>query len=270
MDGRLLIIGDVHGMLDALRQLVGELDIQPSDTLVFVGDLIDKGPDSIGVLSYVEALRRHASFEVILVEGNHEDRMRRYLRNRKVRPKVATEQATHTPELEQLSKQLTAERLAFLDWSVPFFHCKSLDVLVVHGGIPGTMSTFPASIEAAKSLTGRKAKSFEKIFRTRYVDAASGKFLALGAQRPDDPFWAETYDGRFGHVVFGHQPFLEGPAEFPYATGIDTGAVHGGGLTALVCAPDAPRRFLTVQSDCVIPQGECQSIGKRYFYDKDC
>lgn len=253
MDGRLLIIGDVHGMLDALRQLVDELDIQPSDTLIFVGDLIDKGPNSIGVLSYVEALHRQASFEVVLVEGNHEDRMRRYLRNLTQRPKVATEQATHTPELEQLSKQLAAERLVFPEWSVPFFHCKPLDVLVVHGGIPGTMSTFPASIDEARCLTGRAAKRFEKVLRTRFVDAASGEFLALGAQRPDDPFWAETYDGRFGHVVFGHQPFLEGPAEFPYATGIDTGAVHGGGLTALVCAPDAPHRYLRVQSDCFIP-----------------
>ncbi|AFJ02715.1 putative phosphatase [Methylophaga frappieri] len=253
MDDRLLIIGDVHGMLDALRQLVDELDIQPSDTLVFVRDLIDKGPDSIGVLRYVEALRRHASFEVVLVEGNHEDRMRRYLRNRKLRPNVATEQAVRAPELALLHKQLDAERLAFLDGSVPFFHYKPLDVLVVHGGIPGTMSTFPSSIDEARRLTGRAAKRFEKIFRTRYVDAASGEFLALGAQRPEDPFWAETYDGRFGHVVFGHQLFLERPAEFPYATGIDTGAVHGGGLTALVWAPDAPRRFLTVQSDCFIP-----------------
>ena len=253
MDGRLLIIGDVHGMLDALRQLVDELDIQPSDTLVFGGDLIDKGPDSIGVLSYVEALRRHASFEVILVEGNHEDRMRRYLRNRTLRPDVATEQAVRAPELAQLQKQLDAQRLAFMDGSVPFFHCKPLDVLVVHGGIPGTMSTFPASIDEARRLTGRAAKRFERVLRTRFVDAASGEFLALGAQRPDDPFWAETYDGRFGHVVFGHQPFLEGPAEFPYATGIDTGAVHGGGLTALICAPNAPRRFLRVRTDCFIP-----------------
>ena len=60
---RLCIIGDVHGMLAPLRTLVRELDLQPSDTLVFVGDLIDKGPDPAGVVSYVEDLRRSAGCE---------------------------------------------------------------------------------------------------------------------------------------------------------------------------------------------------------------
>ena len=250
---RLCIIGDVHGMLTPLRLLVRELDLQPSDKVVFVGDLIDKGPDPAGVVSYVEDLRRSAGCEVVLVEGNHEDRMRRYLRNLVVRPAVAKAQAERAPELAGLRSQLDVCGQAFLDWSVPFHRCAAYGVLIVHGGIPGTMQEFPASLEAASMLAGHEAKRLQKILRTRYLDADTGEFLALGKQAEADPFWAEVYDGRFGHVVFGHQPFPDGPAEFPHATGIDTGAVHGGGLTALVFDPDRPRYFVTVESDCHIP-----------------
>lgn len=250
---RLLIVGDVHGMIRPLRTLIDELEVQPGDTLVFVGDLIDKGPDSAGVVRYVERLRHESACEIVVVEGNHEDRMRRYLRNHRVRPAIAREQSDRAPELLALQKQLDLEETPFLNWSVPFFRCSRYGVLVVHGGIPGTMRDFPESVEAAQALVGRDAKRFGKIMRTRFIDAVSGEFLALGKQTSGDPFWAEAYDGRFGHVVFGHQPFLEGPAEFPYATGIDTGAVHGGGLTALVFSPDMPRRFISVRSECVSP-----------------
>lgn len=253
MGGKLHIIGDVHGMLEPLRALVEKLQLQSEDTLAFVGDLIDKGPDSVGVLHYVETLRRAAGFEVVIVEGNHEDRMRRYLRNLKLRPDVASEQAARSPELDRLHTQLEAKRLPFPDWTVPFFRCPDFDVLVVHGGIPGTMRSFPASVADARALKGRDAKRFEKIFRTRFVHAETGEFLLLGAQRTVDPFWAETYDGRFGHVVFGHQPFFDGPAEFSIATGIDTGAVHGGALTALVLAPGKPRAFVSVPTECHAP-----------------
>ena len=250
---RLLIVGDVHGMIEPLQALIYELAIQPGDTLVFVGDLIDKGPDSAGVVRYVERLRNDSACEIVVVEGNHEDRMRRYLRNYRVRPAIAREQSDRAPELLVLQKQLALEETPFLDWSVPFFRCSKYGVLVVHGGIPGTMRNFPESVQEAQTLVGRNAKKFEKILRTRFIDAVSGEFLALGMQTLGDPFWAETYDGRFGHVVFGHQPFLEGPAEFPYATGIDTGAAHGGGLTALVLSPDTPRRFISVRSECISP-----------------
>ena len=57
--------------------------------------------------------------------------------------------------------------------------------------------------------------------------------LELGKNQPGDPFWAEVYDGRFGHVIFGHEP-LDEVMFCKHATGIDTSAVYGGKLTALV------------------------------------
>lgn len=86
----------------------------------------------------------------------------------------------------------------------------------------------------------------QQVLRTRYVDAGTGRMLALGSETASDPFWAEVYDGRFGHLVFGHSPFLDGPAHFAFATGIDTGCVHGGALTAMLIAADGERSFVSV------------------------
>ena len=59
--------------------------------------------------------------------------------------------------------------------------------------------------------------------RTRYIDAKKD-FIEL-QRETGDPYWADVYDGRFGHVIFGHQPFIDGVKYFKHATGIDTGAV---------------------------------------------
>ena len=84
--------------------------------------------------------------------------------------------------------------------------------------------------------------------RTRYIDAKKGCFIGLGEEKPSDPYWADVYDGRFGHVIFGHQPFIDGVKYFKHATGIDTGAVFGGTLTALIVNEDCSREIVSVNS----------------------
>lgn len=236
------IIGDVHGALGPLEALLAKLDLGAGDRLVFVGDLVDKGPDPAGVVKFVRQLSEAAPYEVVLVEGNHEDRHRRYYVNTQERPKVARIMAREAPELPALDAGLSEDDRAWLATAIPFLYLPAWGALVVHGGIPGTQRSFPERVEEASQWHGRRAKAFRKILRTRYVSAETGKFLALGANQPGDPFWADIYDGRFGHVIFGHQPWLDGPACFPHATGIDTAAVHGGQLTALVL-PEAGAPF---------------------------
>lgn len=239
---RTVIIGDVHGMLDAMRELLERLRLVAGDHLIFVGDLVDKGPDPAGVLHHLAALKAQAPFLITLVDGNHEDRHRRYHLNLTERPAIAAGQAREAPELPALAEVLSDEGRAFLNSAVPFHRVPQHGLLVVHGGIPGDMRRFPESVEAANAFTGRDRERFRKVLRTRFIDQHSGAFIGLDQEKPGDPFWAKVYDGRFGHVVFGHQPFLEGPAEFAHATGVDTGAVHGGWLTALVL-PEAGRRI---------------------------
>ncbi len=231
---KIAIVGDVHGALGPLERRVAKLSLSAEDRLVFVGDLVDKGPDPAGVVRFVRQLSEMAPYEVVLVEGNHEDRHRRFYLNKAERPKVARTMAGDAPELLKLDADLSEDDRAYLATAIPFLRLPEWGVLVVHGGIPGTQRTFPDTVEEAQQWHGKRAKAFRKILRTRYVSAETGKFLALGSNQPGDPFWAEVYDGRFGHVVFGHQPWLDGPACFAHATGIDTAAVHGGRLTAMI------------------------------------
>ncbi|MEL7128096.1 MAG: metallophosphoesterase [Pseudomonadota bacterium] len=243
---RICIIGDVHGMTDLLVLLVDRLALTQEDTLVSLGDLVDKGPDPVGTVRYLGNLARDASFQVVLVAANHEDRHLRYQRNRVERPAIAAAMAAMARELPKLDAELTEDDRAFLKQALPFWRAPNHDILCVHGGIPGNMAELPPTPEAAAALTGKRRRTLQQILRTRYIDAKTGAFLSLGKEEPGDPFWAEVYDGRFGHVVFGHQPFFDGPGLFPHATGIDTGAAHGGALTALVIDVDGQRSFETV------------------------
>ena len=238
------IIGDVHGMATELQALLAKLDPVPTDTVVFVGDLVDKGPDSAAVVQIVRELAGRVP--VVLVEGNHEEKHRRFRKNTVERPEVAAGMVERTPELATITDDLSEDDIAFLDAAVPFHRVPEHGLLVVHGGIPGSMAEFPATVEEAQALGGKRKREFQKVLRTRFVDAESGKMLQLGAETEADPFWAEVFDGRFGHVVFGHEPFMDGVGEFPHATGIDTGAVFGGELTAMVVDTAGERAFVSV------------------------
>lgn len=68
-------IGDVHGQLDTLKRLIERIPFRPEvDTLVFMGDLVDRGPDSRGVIDYVRKLQQDSP-KVIALRGNHEQVM---------------------------------------------------------------------------------------------------------------------------------------------------------------------------------------------------
>ncbi|MDR0902322.1 MAG: serine/threonine protein phosphatase [Opitutaceae bacterium] len=79
---RILAIGDIHGSLAALETLVSGLSIQKTDTLVTLGDYVDRGPDSRGVVDYLLALRGRANLVTLL--GNHEAAMMDSRRDRKM------------------------------------------------------------------------------------------------------------------------------------------------------------------------------------------
>ena len=69
---RTLAIGDVHGCLSALRRLWEFVAPTPDDHVVFLGDYIDRGPDSKGVIDFV--IEKQATFHVTCLTGNHEEK----------------------------------------------------------------------------------------------------------------------------------------------------------------------------------------------------
>ena len=67
---RTLVVGDIHGCLTALKKLLELADLQPGDRLITLGDMIDRGQDSRGVLELLMDLHRR---EVLTpLRGNHE------------------------------------------------------------------------------------------------------------------------------------------------------------------------------------------------------
>ena len=73
MSGRLIAIGDVHGCAAALDALIEALDPQPADTIVTLGDYVDRGPDVRGVLDRLLAVRKRCGLVPLL--GNHDQMM---------------------------------------------------------------------------------------------------------------------------------------------------------------------------------------------------
>jgi hypothetical protein len=310
---RHVIIGDVHGMRAALEELLARVELEASDTVIFVGDLLDRGPDSAAVVSVVRRLA--ARRPVVLVKGNHEAKHERYRRARAISPEHAAT-IRGARELEAITRELSADDLDFLSDSVLWCRIPEHASLVVHAGIPPRMVSLPGAGPRAAgsrnggqqeagaepeeepllgptqlgSLVGEERSWAEQMLRVRWVRGRAcvelavqgsldldprddrpaipsigdvttltgkvthrefrpeGEYLPLGAEGPDDPYWAAIYDGRFGHVYFGHNPFsgAKAPIEFLHATALDLGAVYGGRLAAAVLEPGARPRLVTV------------------------
>jgi hypothetical protein len=200
---RSIFIGDVHGCLDELQALLAKLGVSREERLVFVGDLVAKGPDSEGVVALARELG------ALCVLGNHDDAVLRYRR------------AQRTGEAPRLKPGhlAVAQSLEEDDWrwleEVPLFlRFPELNVEVVHAGVvPGKR------LEA-------QARDDLLTMRTLRPDGTASSRI------DDGPLWPERYQGP-SHVVFGHNA-ISGLQRSPHATGLDTGCVYGRSLTALV------------------------------------
>lgn len=70
--GRLIAVGDIHGRFSKLEALMEEIAPEKGDTLVFLGDYIDRGSKSYHVVDFIIKLRKEFS-NIITLRGNHED-----------------------------------------------------------------------------------------------------------------------------------------------------------------------------------------------------
>ncbi len=211
--GRLFAIGDIHGCVDELSALLEALPLSAHDTVVFVGDYIDRGPDSRGVIGTLLAWRAKTSAQAVFLKGNHEDMALAFLgrpghwgeawfRNGGVA--ALRSYGIHPDQpAAAIAARLPDEHLAFLD-GLETSHRWGDEYLLVHAGIrPG---------------------------------------IPLAGQRIEDLLWIreefldETHD--LGTtVVFGHTPHRGVLVDLPYKIGIDTGCVYGGALTC-IALPD--------------------------------
>ena len=124
-------IGDIHGCLEPLHHLIAQLRLSEADELVFLGDYVDRGPDSKGVIDYLLTLRGRCTF----LMGNHERMFLDFLQG-KERTLFLYNGGTATLESYGGLRGIPATHLAFLD-RLRLYH-ETQDYLFVHAGIrPG-------------------------------------------------------------------------------------------------------------------------------------
>lgn len=252
MSKRHIVIGDVHGCVTELNHLLARIGPKAGDELVFVGDLLDKGPDPCGAVRRVREFSENTQVNVVVVEGNHEDKHRRFRAHEKRRLETgkANPMADVKGVLRDTTEGLSEADVAFLDAAVLFHRIPEHNVLVVHGGVPPSVTELPAEPVRSLDLTS-KDKRLTQLLRTRYINPETGKMVSLDKTDPSKHLhWTDAYDGRFGHVVFGHEPYTNEPAPkvFTHATGVDLGCVFGGSLAALVFHPGGEVRSVMVDA----------------------
>ncbi len=220
---RTIVIGDVHGCLEELEELLGRTAPVPGDRLVFLGDLLDRGPDPVGVLRRV----RELGAECVL--GNHEEKHLRFAAHearRRADPRYRNPMRPFDAKRAAEHAHLTHDDLLWLA-SLPRWIALDRGWVAVHGGlVPGV----PLS-----------AQPPDWTLKLRYVDAAGRPVPrdAGDAGLPGVRRWAEAWDGP-SSVVYGHfphelgEPRRDEPKPGVVCMGIDTGCVYGGALTALV------------------------------------
>nr|WP_260693917.1 polynucleotide kinase-phosphatase [Streptomyces sp. BHT-5-2] len=218
------IIGDIHGCRSELETLLGRLGYEltrdgqgravdaehpAGRTAVFVGDLVDRGPDSPGVLRLVTGMV--ASGHGLCVSGNHESKLGRYLDGRAVR---------HTHGLAETVEQLGREDETFRAEVAEFIRGLAGHYVLDGGGLVVCHAGLP---EKYHGRTSGRVRSF-----ALYGDT-TGETDEFGL--PVRYPWAEEYRGRAA-VVYGHTPTPRA-GWLNNTICLDTGCVFGGKLTAL-------------------------------------
>lgn len=207
-----IAIGDIHGCLTPLRLLIDRLP--PDETLIFLGDYIDRGPDSVGVLHYLQRLTRERPCRFLV--GNHEDLMLKAIEAGRHIGTWLMNGGTATIRsygLEPGEWMHSPERGAFLEQDRAFvvgleLYVEDEATIFVHAGIDPNIPEM--ALQERETLLW---------IRERFFRAAS------------------AWEGK--EIVFGHTPTLL--MGLPHGEifqkgklyGIDTGCVYGGVLTAL-------------------------------------
>ena len=222
LEGPFDIIGDVHGCYDELVGLLTQLgytvtdgadgprvQAPPGRTAVFLGDLIDRGPDTPGVLALVMAMVDDET--ALCVPGNHEIRLGRWLDGRG--GTVSHGMAETLAQLDTRPPAFVEEVKRFLGRLASHYVLDGGWLVVAHAGMKASLC----------GRTSARAREFAAYGET------AGETDEFGLPVRHD--WANKYRGEAA-VIYGHMPVPE-VTWVNRTLCIDTGCVFGGALTAL-------------------------------------
>ncbi len=221
------IIGDVHGCGNELRTLLLELGYTvteipqpnghtdyevtppPGRKAIFLGDLVDRGPDTPGVLRL--AMHMVEAGHALCVSGNHDAKLWKKLIGRDV--VISAALAESLKQLEEESPDFVERVRCFLEGLESHYVLDQGRLVVAHAGLK----------QGLQGRISKRVRDFALYGETTGELDNNGLPVRLN--------WADNYRGR-AKVVYGHTP-VTAPNWWHNTICIDTGCVYGGGLTAL-------------------------------------
>lgn len=216
------VIGDVHGCMDELIELLhllgyqkkADIYVHPHNRIpIFVGDITDRGPNSLAVVELVYRMVVEHQM-ACYVPGNHCNKLYRYFLGNNVQIRYGLESTVDEYlALNQRDRKKIRQQFMTLYEKAPLYlDMPEANTVIAHAGIK----------EEYIGRTDKKVRSF-----VLYGDI-TGAFHADG--RPIRGDWAQDYHGK-PWIVYGHTPVLE-PRKINNTINIDTGCVFGNKLTA--------------------------------------
>ncbi len=217
--GRTIAIGDIHGGLKALIQLLERINITPEDKMIFLGDYVDGWSDSANVVSYLIDLARQNT--CIFIRGNHDDLAHRWLKSGELNPQWLEHGGQSSIDAyRNFSSEEIASHIEFFNQMLNY-HIDKKNRLFVHAGFT--------------NLHGPKSEYHQTGF---YWDRTLWEMtLALDSKLEEDH---DHYPKRlqlFNEIFIGHTPVTRIGQSKPYhranVWNVDTGAAFKGKLSAI-------------------------------------
>lgn len=216
---RTLVIGDIHGGLKAIEQVLLRLKLSETDLFIFLGDYVDGWSDAAGTVSFL--IQFSEAYDCIFIRGNHDHLTYRYLKHDDVNPMwLAYGGETTKKSYVKLSSEEIEKHLLFYE-NCTNYHIDTQNRLFVHAGFT--------------NLAGPQYEYFDKLVfwdRTLWEMARS---LDVNISEED-----ERYPQRlklFKEIYIGHTPVTRMgstvPVNFANVWNIDTGAAFKGPLSII-------------------------------------
>ena len=213
---RCIVVGDIHGCLEEFDELIKTISYDKErDRLILLGDLFDRGPDSVGVV------KRAREMELECVMGNHDHKFLKWYNAGQ------HSQYDAYPHYTQFSE----DDINYIFHMPPYIELKDHNFIVVHAGLRGGIPLEQQSKDDLYYI--RYGDENQKFIFLKKINKLGSK-EAAGAH-----FWTEFWKGPqsvvYGHNVNSYQdPLIEEVALGISCYGLDTGCCFGGNLTALI------------------------------------
>jgi serine/threonine protein phosphatase 1 len=216
---RTIVIGDIHGGLKALIQVLNKVEVKDNDTLIFVGDYVDGWSESAQVIQFLIELSE--TIHCVFIKGNHDAWAEEWLRSEEVNPTWYIHGGKETMDsYDGFTTVLKKEHLRFFE-NMEMYYLDGENRLFLHAGFT--------------SMHGVKKEVYQK---TLYFDRTLWEMALTMDKRIEKN--SELYPRRLKHykeIYIGHTPTTHYNKEQPMHAvniwNVDTGAAFKGKLSAM-------------------------------------